>query len=45
VSSVDGAQLPARATVTSVTAAGSIRAAASAASAAVDNGQAAAHMA
>jgi histidine ammonia-lyase len=42
VSSVDGAQLPARATVTSLTAAGSIGAAASTA---VDNGQAAAHMA
>ncbi|KAA1007359.1 histidine ammonia-lyase [Paraburkholderia panacisoli] len=42
VTSVDGAQQPARATVTGLTAAGSIRAAASAA---VDNGQAAAHMA
>jgi histidine ammonia-lyase len=40
--SVEGAQQPARATVTSPTAAGSVRAAASAA---VDNGQAAAHMA
>ncbi|MFL9963708.1 histidine ammonia-lyase [Paraburkholderia sediminicola] len=42
VTTVDGAQQPARATVTSPTAAGSIRAAASAA---VDNGLAAAHMA
>jgi histidine ammonia-lyase len=40
--SVEGAQQPARATVTRPTAAGSVRAAASAA---VDNGQAAAHMA